>query len=61
MSYSYLTKEPIQLAEIFSKFHHPAAGGIVLFSGEVRNHHMGRSVAFLEYEAYESMADKMEY
>lgn len=59
MSSLYLTKEPISLAEIFSGFHHPAAGGIVLFSGEVRNHHMGKSVAFLEYEAYESMAEKM--
>ncbi len=59
MSYLYLSNEPLDLAKIFSTFHHPAAGGIVLFSGEVRNHHQGREVAFLEYEAYESMAEKM--
>ena len=59
MSNHYLTKESIDLGKIFSSFHHPAAGGIVLFSGEVRNHHQGRSVAFLEYEAYEPVAEKM--
>jgi molybdopterin synthase catalytic subunit len=59
MSYLHLTKEQLDLGKIFSNFHHPAAGGIVLFSGEVRNHHQGRSVAFLEYEAYEPMAEKM--
>ena len=26
-------KKPIQLAEIFSKFHHPATGGIVCLTG----------------------------
>ena len=31
----------------------------MLFSGEVRNHSAGREVSFLEYEAYEAMADKM--
>jgi len=59
MNIQYLTKEPLDTGKIFSSFHHPAAGGIVLFSGEVRNHHQGRSVAFLEYEAYEPMAEKM--
>lgn len=36
--------------------HHAKAGAIVLFSGEVRNHHEGESVDFLEYEAHEEMA-----
>jgi molybdopterin synthase catalytic subunit len=38
--------------------HHPAAGAVVLFSGEVRDHNKGREVAYLEYEAYHPMADK---
>jgi len=59
LSYTHLSKELLDLGKIFSALHHPAAGGIVLFSGEVRNHHQGRSVAFLEYEAHESMAEKM--
>jgi len=38
--------------------HHPNAGGIVLFSGDVRNHNNGKSVLYLEYEAYVPMAEK---
>lgn len=39
--------------------HHPGAGAVVLFSGEVRNSNRGRAVAFLEYEAYTPLAEKM--
>lgn len=59
MEYRHLSKHPIDLGKIFTNFHNPSAGAIVMFSGEVRNHHQGRQVAFLEYEAYETMADKM--
>lgn len=31
---------------------HPRAGALVTFEGWVRNHHEGRSVLHLEYEAY---------
>jgi molybdopterin synthase catalytic subunit len=31
-------------------------GGVVSFVGLVRNHNMGRSVRYLEYEAYEPLA-----
>ncbi|MGH7279058.1 MAG: molybdenum cofactor biosynthesis protein MoaE, partial [Candidatus Rokuibacteriota bacterium] len=34
----------------------PGAGGIVIFSGVVRNETAGRSVKFLEYEAHAPMA-----
>jgi len=36
----------------------PASGAAVLFEGVVRNHHEGRAVLRLEYEAYESMAER---
>ncbi len=36
---------------------HPAAGGIVVFSGVVRNETQGRPVKFLEYEAHAPMAE----
>jgi len=39
--------------------HHPGAGAVVLFSGEVRDNNRGRAVAFLEYEAYVPLAEKM--
>ena len=35
-----------------------AAGAILLFSGDVRDHSEGRAVDFLEYETHESMAQK---
>jgi molybdopterin synthase catalytic subunit len=34
----------------------PRAGALCLFVGVVRDHHQGRAVASLEYEAYEEMA-----
>ncbi|MHB8421295.1 MAG: molybdenum cofactor biosynthesis protein MoaE [Leptospirales bacterium] len=36
----------------------PLAGGIVIFEGRVRNHHNGKGVLFLEYEAYVEMAEE---
>ena len=36
----------------------PASGAVVVFEGVVRNHHEGRAVDHLEYEAYESMAER---
>ncbi|HVD99118.1 MAG TPA: molybdenum cofactor biosynthesis protein MoaE [Cytophagaceae bacterium] len=54
-----IVQEPIPVIELFALAHHPRAGGIVLFSGEIRNHNAGKEVAYLEYEAYTSMAEKM--
>jgi molybdopterin synthase catalytic subunit len=39
--------------------HHPGAGAVVLFSGEVRDNNRGRAVAFLEYEAYGPLAEQL--
>ena len=58
-TYKNISAEPISLVDIISKAHHPKAGAVVLFSGEVRNHSAGRDVSYLDYEAYEAMADKM--
>jgi molybdopterin synthase catalytic subunit len=55
---TYITHTPIDIAALFEKMHSPQSGGIVLFSGEVRNNHKGRDVLYLEYEAYEPMASK---
>ncbi|EOR95963.1 molybdopterin converting factor, subunit 2 [Arcticibacter svalbardensis MN12-7] len=55
----YITEEPIDLVGMLQETHHPAAGAIVLFSGEVRDHNGGKSVAYLEYESQISMASKM--
>lgn len=36
----------------------PASGAAVVFEGVVRDHHEGRAVLRLEYEAYEEMAER---
>ena len=54
-----ITSAPIDLPELFKLAHHPKAGGIVLFSGEVRNHNSGKEVHYLEYEAFVPLAEKM--
>jgi molybdopterin synthase catalytic subunit len=50
---------PIDLVGLLAAGHHPAAGAVVLFSGEVRERNNGREVAFLEYEAHVPLAEKM--
>lgn len=55
----YLTATPIDIAAEFAKAHHPQAGAVVLFSGEVRNNSNNKAVDYLEYEAQEAMAAKM--
>ena len=58
---SGITSEPLDLISLVAMAHHPKAGGIVLFSGEVRNHNSGKEVMYLEYEAYIPLAEKMIY
>lgn len=56
MEYDILTYHPIDIPSLLTSLRSPVTGGIVLFSGEVRNINKGRNVNFLEYEAYEPMA-----
>lgn len=55
----YISEEPLDIVGLLKSAHHPAAGAVVLFSGEVRDHNGGRTVDYLEYEAHVSMASKM--
>lgn len=36
--------------------HYPEVGGVVTFTGRVRNHHNGREVTALEYSVYSELA-----
>ena len=47
--------DPVALREAVQD---PAAGGFCSFEGWVRNHHEGRDVDRLEYEAYPLLAEK---
>lgn len=55
----YICEQALDLVGLLQRCHHPEAGALVLFSGEVRNHNAGRAVEYLEYEAHISMASKM--
>ena len=52
-----LSSEPLSQAAATAAVAHPEAGGLVVFSGVVRNETGGRRVKFLEYEAHEPMAE----
>ncbi|WP_262248564.1 molybdenum cofactor biosynthesis protein MoaE [Parapedobacter soli] len=55
----HLCTEHIDVGSLWQRSHHPEAGGLVLFSGEVRDNHQGKAVSHLYYEAAESMANNM--
>ncbi|MDB6079977.1 MAG: molybdopterin-converting factor chain 2 [Akkermansiaceae bacterium] len=48
---------PIDSAAIISQVEDATAGAVVVFEGRVRNHHEGRQVRHLEYEAYQALAE----
>ncbi len=57
-NYFDLTWDRIDSRVTADHVRHEAAGAVVVFEGVVRNHHKGRSVDRLTYEAYEPMAKK---
>ena len=52
-----VVERPLSPDDIATRVDDPAAGGIVIFSGVVRNETGGRPVKFLEYEAHAGMAE----
>jgi molybdopterin synthase catalytic subunit len=53
-----LSAEPLDMVGMLARAHHPGAGAVVLFSGEVRDNNRGKAVSFLEYEAHGTLAEK---
>lgn len=51
-----VTRQPIDIEALNRNAEHPECGAVLCFSGTVRNHHLGRPVVRLAYEAYEAMA-----
>ena len=51
-----LTSTPIDAVALTARLGAPEAGAAVIFEGRVRNHHLGRPVSQLEYEAYDDLA-----
>jgi len=52
-----VVERPLSPDAIATQVDDPGAGGIVIFSGVVRNQTDGRPVKFLEYEAHAPMAE----
>ncbi len=52
-----VTDQPLSQAALGEAVADPEAGGVVVFSGVVRNETGGRPVKFLEYEAHAPMAE----
>ena len=53
-----ITRDPLDPQPLVEAVRKDESGAVALFYGVVRNHNMGRSVQYLEYDAYESMAVK---
>ncbi|MGD2153644.1 MAG: molybdenum cofactor biosynthesis protein MoaE [Gemmatimonadales bacterium] len=54
--YCVVTREPIDAADLMRRVRSDADGVVLVFAGIVRDHHEGRAVEALAYEAYEAMA-----
>lgn len=54
--YCAITSDRIDVAPLLERVRSDADGAVLLFTGVVRNHHDGRGVEGLEYDAYEEMA-----
>lgn len=55
---SYLTDDPIDPRALIERVMRPSDGAYVLFEGVVRNHHEGKAVESIFYDAYRPMAEK---
>lgn len=53
-----LTEAPIDPAALVAAVSSPRRGAVVLFLGTARDHHRGRAVTRLAYEAYRPMAEE---
>lgn len=53
-----VVERPLALAEVLEAVGGPGRGGVVTFTGTVRNETRGRRVVRLEYEAYAAMAER---
>jgi molybdopterin synthase catalytic subunit len=53
-----VVERPIALAEVVDAVASPSMGGVVTFTGTVRDATRGRRVVRLEYEAYAAMAER---
>jgi molybdopterin synthase catalytic subunit/molybdopterin converting factor small subunit len=54
-----ITAEPVDLQRVVQEVARDGAGAVATFLGTVRSNSRGRAVQYLEYEAFEEMAEPM--
>ena len=55
--HSVIVRDPIRTDDMLARVGDRRDGAVLLFMGTVRDHHDGRPVAGIRYEAYEEMAE----
>lgn len=55
----HLSAEILNLNELLAETEDPACGGLVIFSGDIRNHNEGRSAVAITYEAHDVLASQV--
>lgn len=55
----YITERPLLLGDLLAEGQYPQCGGLAVFGGTVRNHHLDRPVLRLRYTAYEPVAARL--
>jgi len=58
MGVTYLTDDPIDRQALIDEVMRSSDGALVVFDGVVRDHHEGKAVSEIFYEAYRPMAEK---
>jgi molybdopterin synthase catalytic subunit len=54
----HISTQKIDVFELYNQSKNAASGAIVMFSGDVRNLNKGKEVLYIDYEAYEPLAEK---
>jgi molybdopterin synthase catalytic subunit len=54
----WVSEQPLSMDELIREVLGPEMGGLVTFTGIVRDHSKGQSIDHLEYEAYAEMAER---
>lgn len=58
MSVTAVTSDPLAVETVLRAVEGPGAGAVTTFVGLVRDHNQGRTVLWLDYEAYAPLAEK---
>jgi len=55
----WISKNPLDLQRILDESEDPSCGGLVIFSGTIRDHNEGKDVQGITYDAHPEIASKV--